>query len=1021
MHYNHSIALSLVFVLSHYPNIVFGMQRPEDQGQGPALSPADALSQFRIADGFSIQTVLSDPQISQPLSTVHDAFGRLWVVQYLQYPEPAGLRRLSRDNFWRTVYDSVPLPPGHGAVRGADKITVHEDRDGNGTLETETTFVDGLNIATAVVPTGDGAWVLNPPYLLFYADKDRDLKADGPPEVHLEGFGLEDTHSVVNSLCLGPDGWLYAAQGSTVSGNVRHYGSNEATKRSMGQAIWRYHPSTHRYEIFAEGGGNAFSVAFDNNGEVYSGHNGGDTRGFHYLQEGYYRKGFNKHGGLSNPNTFGYLDPMKHAPIQRFTHAMLMTEGTVFGAKMPRAMLAVDPLHGKLIQSQLAEVGSTFETRDIEDTVSSSDKWFRPVAIQDGPDGFAYICDWYDFQVAHLYAHVGKMDRNHGRIYRLSPDKTDTVAPWEPLRANGSDRTTLKYLVERLVHPYRWQRWKARELLAKHPLRAEVFESIEQGTRNGEQLGVESLWTAHACGWIEDTIPFLANKSIDLRSLLTNTNPAVRAWTVRLVCDDRTINPNTAALIESLASSETNVKVLCQIASSAKRLPGEAAIPILSILLSRELPENDLALPLLLWWAIEPHSVDPGLVLSRLQRSDRFWDGPIGSGRIVPNLIEVWAKTNTPSSMEAISQLLSEIAKQPVAIRSAIAKQAMDALERALVGRSWLGVSDRVLDALISLGQPSLTLRLRRGDKAAIEESMRSLSDTKVAASQRIRIAQLASEMHYAESVPGLVQIAKNSNEDEALRSAAISALAAFEEAVVDETLIGSWANLTPKLRAVAGAVLATRVSWTLSWLESSTSDRVDAKSMPMECIRAMRLHKDESLQSKLGKVYPGLQGPDLNQAQKLVTSILDRVSSLEGDPYRGKKQFMSDCARCHKLYAEGGEIGPDLTGYQRDQLQTLLRNIIAPSLEIREGYQTVGVRMEDGAVLSGFIENQNEEQFTIKGVDGKSHVIFKSQIEQVLQQSTSLMPEGMLNGLTDQQIADLLAYLRSSQPLSDG
>jgi len=182
-----------------------------------------------------------------------------------------------------------------------------------------------------------------------------------------------------------------------------------------------------------------------------------------------------------------------------------------------------------------------------------------------------------------------------------------------------------------------------------------------------------------------------------------------------------------------------------------------------------------------------------------------------------------------------------------------------------------------------------------------------------------------------------------------------------------------------------------------------------------------MRLHSDEALQKNIQLIYPGLQGPDLVQAQGIVTNILGRIAPLEGDPYRGKKLFKSDCARCHRLYSEGGEIGPDLTGYQRDQLQTLLRNIVAPSLEIREGYQTVGVRMEDGTVQTGFIENQTEDQFTLKGVDGKSHVISKSEIEQVLQQSSSLMPEGMLNAMTDQQISDLLAYLRSSQPLGDG
>ncbi len=999
----------------------YGMQKPEDQGQGPALSPTEALSKFRLAEGYAIETLLSEPIISQPLSTAHDSHGRLWVVQYLQYPEPAGLRRLSRDNFWRTVYDSVPLPPGHGGVPGADKITVHEDRDGDGTLETETTFVDGLNIATAVVPTGDGAWVLNPPYLLFYSDKDHDLKADGPPEVHLEGFGLEDTHSVVNSLCMGPDGWLYAAQGSTVSGNVRQYGSKETPKRSMGQAIWRYHPTTRQYEIFAEGGGNAFGVAFDNEGEIFSGHNGGDTRGFHYLQDAYYRKGFNKHGGLSNPNTFGYLDPMQHAPIQRFTHTMLLTEGTAFGATMPHSMLAVDPLHGKLIQTQLSAVGSTFETKDIADAVASDDKWFRPVAIQDGPDGVAYICDWYDFQVAHLYAHVGKMDRDHGRVYRFKPNSNPAVIPWEPALAIGSDLDSLDYLSEQLKHPYRWHRWKARELIAKHPLKKKLYLVLENGIGNSEQLGLESLWTANACGWIEDTILYSGEDSLSLKKLLANPNPAVRAWTVRLACDDRVVSEATAEAIRSLASTEKNVKVLCQIASSAKRLPGEDAIPIMSALLSRDLPEADLALPLLMWWAIEPLTGSPDLVLSQLPLSERFWKSPIGMQRIAPNLIEVWAKTNTPASMNAVTQVLKEIEKQPASIRQVAAKQATEAFERAFVGRSLLGVPDSVLDALIGLGQPSLTLRLRRGDVESRKQAVQLLVDSKTAAATRIQIAQLMSELHYVEALPNLLKLSGTASEAEPIRAAAFAAIAGFDDAKVSEAILSSWADLSLSLRAVAGSVLGTRKAWTQDWLDACAEQLVDPKSMPMECIRAMRLHSDEALQNRITQRYPSLSGPDLVQAQKEVASLLERIEPLEGDPYRGKAQFKTNCARCHKLYAEGGEIGPDLTGYQRDQLPTLIRNIIAPSLEIREGYQTVGVRMEDGAVLTGFIENQADEQFTLKAVDGKSHVILKSDVEQVLQQVTSLMPEGMLNAMTDQQIADLLAYLRSSQPLSDG
>src|SRR5262249_22024756 len=152
---------------------------------------------------------------------------------------------------------------------------------------------------------------------LFYPDKNNDDIPDGDPDVLLEGFGLEDTHSVTNSLRWGPDGWLYATQGSTVTGHVKRPGekkplppsppprSGEGGERktapplsgsgrgpgggvapgdeavhSMGQLVWRYHPETRRYEIFAEGGGNAFGLEFDAKGRVYSGYNGGDTRGF---------------------------------------------------------------------------------------------------------------------------------------------------------------------------------------------------------------------------------------------------------------------------------------------------------------------------------------------------------------------------------------------------------------------------------------------------------------------------------------------------------------------------------------------------------------------------------------------------------------------------------------------------------------------------------------------------------------------------------------------------------------------
>src|SRR5262249_34882660 len=159
-----------------------------------------------------------------------------------------------------------------------------------------------------------------------------------------------------------PDGWLYAAQGSTVSGHVKHYGVKEPAVHSMGQLIWRYHPETRRYEIFAEGGGNAFGLEIDAKGRGYSGHNGVDTPGFHYVQGGYFQKGFGKHGPLSNPFAFGYFQAMKHPSVPRFTHNFVKYEGAALPQRYNGKILGVHPLGSHVVASEVLPDRSSYQT-----------------------------------------------------------------------------------------------------------------------------------------------------------------------------------------------------------------------------------------------------------------------------------------------------------------------------------------------------------------------------------------------------------------------------------------------------------------------------------------------------------------------------------------------------------------------------------------------------------------------------------------------------------------------------------
>ncbi|MBL8850672.1 MAG: dehydrogenase, partial [Planctomycetaceae bacterium] len=266
------------------------------------LTPHESVARMTVPDGFEVQVVAAEPLVRQPVAIEFDDRGRLWVIQYLQYPNPEGLNRVTVDRFSRTKYDRVPEPPPHGP-RGADRITILEDTNGDGSMDAGRDFIDGLNLTTGIAFGHGGVFVLNVPYLLFYPDRNRDDVPDGDPEVCLTGFGMEDAHSVANSLTWGPDGWLYGCQGSTVTANINGI--------EFQQGVWRYHPVTKQFELFCEGGGNSWGLDFDATGRLLYSTNWGGHILLHGVQGAYLVKSFGKHGALHNPHAYGYFD---HAP-----------------------------------------------------------------------------------------------------------------------------------------------------------------------------------------------------------------------------------------------------------------------------------------------------------------------------------------------------------------------------------------------------------------------------------------------------------------------------------------------------------------------------------------------------------------------------------------------------------------------------------------------------------------------------------------------------------------------------------
>src|SRR6266850_4300686 len=424
-----------------------------------ALSPQDEQKHFKLADGLAVDLIASEPDIRQPLNISFDERGRMWVVQYMQYPYPAGLKVVEYDRYIRAKFDKVPLPPPNN-FKGADKISILEDEKGDGTFSKVKTFVDGLNIATSCLVGRGGVWVMNPPYLLFYPDKDRDDVPDSDPVVHLAGFGLEDTHAVASSLMWGPDGWIYGAQGSTCVANIKAPLSRdpEAVTHFLGQAIWRYQPEQHRFEIFAEGGGNTFGVEFDDEGNLFSGTNWGQYRGVHYVQGGYYIKGWGKHGPLTNPYAFGFFGHMPHTGnADRLTHTFIVYGGGLLN-QYEGKIIGPNPLMSRITVTKLERDGSTFKTIEEQPMLTSDDGWFRPVDLKTGPDGALYIADFYEKRISHVDPR-DTWDRTTGRIWRIRP------ADWKPGLRLDLDRLATSDLLFVLRQNNRWMRDTALRIL----------------------------------------------------------------------------------------------------------------------------------------------------------------------------------------------------------------------------------------------------------------------------------------------------------------------------------------------------------------------------------------------------------------------------------------------------------------------------------------------------------------------------------------------------------------------------
>jgi len=972
---------------------------------GQGFTPDEAVQRMKLQDGFEVRLVASEPLVRQPVCIEFDDRGRLWVVQYLQYPNPAELKRVEVDRYSRTHYDRVPKPPPHGP-RGADRITILEDLDGDGRMDRGRDFVDSLNLASGVAFGHGGVFVLNVPYLLFYPDTDRDDVPDRDPDVLLTGFGMDDAHSVANSLTWGPDGWLYGCQGSTVTANIRGI--------EFQQGVWRYHPLTREFELFCEGGGNSWGLDFDRVGNLLYSTNFGGYVLLHGVQGGYFVKSFAKHGALHNPHAYGHFD---HAPHKNFYGGHVTVGGIIYqGDTFPRSFrgkyIAADLLGHGVYWHNIEPHGSTFRTAHGGELLDANDTWFAPTDVTLGPDGAIYVADWHDPRTAHPDPDA-EWDRSNGRIYRIAAEGTK---PAQPINFASLSTDELLDLHE---HRSQWYVRRARQELARRRDDS-IAKRLQDGSMNApdETAALESLWSLNAIGQFENSLAM---------KLLDSPHAAVRAWTVRLLGDARReVSDDLAHRLDELAEQEPSVAVRQQLACTAARLPARQAVPIINANINRDIDNGDPYLPLLWWWAVERHSVTGRDEVMRRFVCPSLWKSQLGRDTLLSRLIRRYMAEGTSEGLDSVSQLVKAAPDDSARntlwssilqgwrevprgdSREAWKEPARNHELSQLVFARWQAKPNDV-----TLQQLGIVLGRQEPLTVAMRDALNSETDVQ----RRVAILEMFLEVLDGTPLDAFYALV-NSDAPEPVRIAALKVVGRASDRRLAAALIELHRTSDSEaLKSQIRELLLSRKDSALAWLKAVDRGTLVASDTPLEQIRRVAFFDDSRIDLLVTKHWGKLQGASPGERLAEVRRLNNDLRAAGGNASVGKELFKTHCASCHQLFGEGTKLGPDLTTANRADRDYLLISLVDPSSVIRKEYVTLVVHTSDGRVLTGLPVARDDAGVTLVNAKNERLNVATGDIDELRESPVSIMPDDLYRKLKPQELRDLFAYLQSTIP----
>ena len=960
-------------------------------------SPEEMVELIKVPEGFQVNLFAGEPDVRQPIAFDFDDRGRIWVAENYSYG-------------------------AHGKYDPAlrDRVIILDDTNGDGRFDQRKVFWDKGWMLTGLVSGYGGLWILNDGTLSFVPDKNGDDVPDSEPIVMLNGWSKNAGHNFVNGLMWGPDGWLYGRHGILDTSLPGRPDMPERERQPLNCGIWRFHPVRHDFEVVCTGTTNPWGLDYNADGQFFMtnnviGHLWHVIPGAHY--ERMYGQDFNSHYFELMSQTAdhyhwdhnGKWTASRDGAANSLGGGHSHCGGMIYqGGHWPEKyhdLIYMCNTHGRRVNSDhLVRAGSGYVAKHGPDFLEVGSPWFRGVELKYGPDGNVYLTDWADNGECHDHDGV---HRTSGRIYRIA---YSAKAPQKKIDLVTLSATQLADLATAGPdNNNEWYRRRARRILTEQfsaqPFPADLMQLLESRLQSdNERVVLNTAWLLGATNSLNAKL---------CRQLFQSPNEHVRAFVVQHISRTKTLSQELAKDLAKWVQVEESAFVGLAFASAVQRLPHETATEAGPQILTGLTAGTPLAaklaadrnLRLMTWY---------GLLHTDLKRSK--------PGVIQNENLREFSLRHRASDWDANGEKLSEDFQKTLADGSTTQNAShatiwLKAVLKAVQGRSKLkqaGSWPQISRQLKSLNNTEINQLA--AELSALFGSGRALADLRSLIKNRNgdHPAREAAIMTLAqsgdkESVPILLNLLN----DRAVQGTVLKALAAFADDRIPPQIIRRWNNFRHQVKDTAIDTMCSRQTFATELLRAIASDRIPASDLTAAHVRQLGSFNSSAFDKIVRSKWGILQATPADR-QKLMDQWKTKLTTetlANANREQGAATFKKICSSCHRMYGDGGTIGPDLTGSNRDNLDYLLSNIIAPSAVVPKQFTTSVIVLDDGRVITGVVLNDAGGRITIQ-TDKDQIVIDANDVDTRRETGKSLMPDGLLESLNETQVRDLFGFL---------